>query len=715
MDSAFNSYNLEQNNKRYILTSSIQGDSIKITCKNELEPQNLYIRNFTLESLKKLDAIFDKIKTPLEAMDWIDKAVKIKKIRVVEDNTSFKIVFNITTKSISNQVEIPMPDEGKFSSNINTNIITGTGDNILQETVGVTKTIKGADFIREIGLDPSKVVRQTINEDTAQIIQSIENEKRKSLSQINFKLGNIYNDSIPLEGESFDINTLTKDNNAFIEDNYQVHEETKNIIPEITTESTTKNEETNFDLNQFSNIQNQYNIENIAQYTESLQETNAQGFSNQFNFEENQISTIPEVNLQYTEVNQLNNIFDSNQVPLPETTDTIQTSFDSKQFLTTTNDNIEQINPITIPEINSETTPLIANIENIDQGLNQPNYEEFQNTYTETQLDTQNLINTEFNITETQNIQDYGIEQIEPNINFMSKEIKENEADSLKSQIEELHILNSKVDELIGLKSQFEEINNLKAQINKINLRSCQNEELNYRHDNEKEILIKKSQELENLIEQYKQEIENIKENKIAIEENSEMEQNQHLIHEKIIPYSVKGEIIHNKEELELITKQINKINKKVILNLLYKATVDSDKAEIFHQKCDGAQSSLVLVETDKGKRFGGFTTSSWSGDCLDKKDEDSFVFSLDKLKVYKNIPGEDAIGCYPKFGPIFLGCQIRIYDNAFTKGGTTFEKGLNFETEEDYELTGGDREFVVKEIEVYEVIVESSMRFPLP
>ena len=95
----------------------------------------------------------------------------------------------------------------------------------------------------------------------------------------------------------------------------------------------------------------------------------------------------------------------------------------------------------------------------------------------------------------------------------------------------------------------------------------------------------------------------------------------------------------------------------------------------------DEAQSSLVLVETDKGKRFGGFTTCSWEGECIDKKDENAFVFSLDKMMIYENIPGEDAIGCYPKFGPIFLGCQIRIYDNAFSKGGTTFTKCCTWAT----------------------------------
>ena len=169
----------------------------------------------------------------------------------------------------------------------------------------------------------------------------------------------------------------------------------------------------------------------------------------------------------------------------------------------------------------------------------------------------------------------------------------------------------------------------------------------------------------------------------------------------------VKGDIIHDMKELEMLTKKINKENKKIIINLLYKASADSDKASVFHEKCDKAKNSIVLVETTDGMRFGGYTTCSWSGNCVDKNDPEAFIFSFDKMKTYDNIPGDEAIGCYPKFGPIFLGCQIKIFDNAFTKGGTTFEKELNFNTEEDYELTGGKRTFKVKDIEVYEVIIE--------
>ena len=709
MESNVNSYKLVQNDKQYILTLSIEGNSIKISCKNELEPSNEYIRTLTIENLKKLDSIFDIIKTPLDAIKWIDKALKVQKVQIIDDYSSFKIVFHITTNGITHQVGIPMGKKGSDS----TNIFTGTEGNVIQETKIVTKTITEADFNREIGLDPSLIVKQTLNENADQIIKSIEEERRKSLSQINYNLANIYNAGITSSQGSLDINngTINENKNTFQETSYQIKEETKNIIPEVTTETNNNYE---FDLNQITSVENQ---NNIAQYTESAPELNmqfntgdnnyiTQDISNQFNFEDNKISTTPDIiNSQFNETNQITNTLYSNQVPLTSEAENIQTTFESKPYITPADDNIGQIDQIINTETKTETVPLNINIENTEPGFTQENYGEIQTT----DLNTQNIINTntEINTTETQNIINYETQQTGGDTNFQTQENKENEVDSLKNKLDELQILNSKVDELIGLKSQFEEINNLIAQINQINLNKPQNEQQSNNQDNQMEFIKTKIQETEKLIEQYKMEIMNLKENKTSIKESSESEQNQHLFHQRIQQYSVKGEIIHNREELELITKMMNKINKKVIINLLYKATADSDKAQAFHEKCDKAQSSLVLIETDKGKRFGGFTTSSWSGDCIDKKDEDAFIFSLDKMKVYRNIPGEDAIGCYPNFGPIFLGCQIRIYDNAFTKGGTTFEKGSNYETEEDYELTGGDREFNVKEIEVYEVIVE--------
>jgi len=168
-----------------------------------------------------------------------------------------------------------------------------------------------------------------------------------------------------------------------------------------------------------------------------------------------------------------------------------------------------------------------------------------------------------------------------------------------------------------------------------------------------------------------------------------------------------RGTIIRDKNELEMIVSKINKYNKSIKIDLIYKATVDSDRAAAFHYNCDNAKNTIVLIESNKGRRFGGYTSESWEGDCVEKKDLNAFVFSLDKMETYNVIPGKEAIGCYPEFGPVFLGCQIRIYDNAFSNGGSTFERGVSYLTKEDFELSGGEKTFGVKEIEVYEVRFE--------
>ena len=273
------------------------------------------------------------------------------------------------------------------------------------------------------------------------------------------------------------------------------------------------------------------------------------------------------------------------------------------------------------------------------------------------------------------------------NIDF-SKQITnfQNENEILKTENSDLKTENEALKENIeAMRQKIEQIQRENIENNENSQLQIQNSELK-KKNSENELLKKQILELQ-------QQIEILQKNN----SNSEDEKSNN---------DVKGDIIHNMEELELITKKINKNDNQIIINLLYKASADGDKASIFHRKCDGAKNSIVLVETKKGKRFGGYTTCSWSGECVDKNDSDAFIFSFDTMKTYDNIPGDEAIGCYPKFGPIFLGCQIKIFDEAFSKGGTTFEKDLNFATTEDYELTGGDRVFEVKDIEVYEVII---------
>ena len=163
-------------------------------------------------------------------------------------------------------------------------------------------------------------------------------------------------------------------------------------------------------------------------------------------------------------------------------------------------------------------------------------------------------------------------------------------------------------------------------------------------------------------------------------------------------------DIIKEQEEIELVVNKISEKYPGSTYRLLYKGSRDGDGANDFHSKCDEAEKTLIIVEDNYGNRFGGFTTQDWGGQYLQKKDDEAFIFSIDKKKVYDVIPNQNAIGCYPNFGPVFFGCQIRIYDNFLTKGGTTYKKGLNYYTTEDFELTNGNQNFGVRDIEVYEV-----------
>ena len=163
--------------------------------------------------------------------------------------------------------------------------------------------------------------------------------------------------------------------------------------------------------------------------------------------------------------------------------------------------------------------------------------------------------------------------------------------------------------------------------------------------------------------------------------------------------------IVHTYSEIdEVVSKIQDTIAGGAKFNLLYRASRDGDQASTFHQLCDNYKMTLVLVETNKGVRFGGFTTKSWGGYSKKKFDKYAFVFNIDNKAIFEIKENEPAIGCYSRFGPAFLGCQIRIYDNCFTQGGTTCHKGLNYYTINDYELNNGEQHFIVKEIEIYSI-----------
>ena len=420
---------------------------------------------------------------------------------------------------------------------------------------------------------------------------------------------------------------------------------------------------------------------NYDQNINALSNIEIPGINTTMNSNINQIASAPVITSSYPQADssinyqmkQLENDNNTIRAEQEKISKELKRVLDQAEKFKQENEMLKQENSL----LNKENTSLKNENENLRNELNQykEEYDKIKKEFTSLQNDTVNIQEQNKELLKIKETYENQIQIAQNNLEQLTKDNETlNQNFTLLSKQNESLITENNSLKNTQQKSAYsdEEIKNLMEELSSYRLKAQENE-----------LLKKQLEELQYQIQvlQERQEEDDVKE--------------------------VKGDIIHDMNELEMITKKINKENKRIIINLLYKASADSDSAAVFHEKCDGANNTIVLVETTDGKRFGGYTTKSWKGNCIEKADTDAFIFSFDKMKTYDNIPGDDAIGCYPKFGPIFLGCQIKIFDNAFTKGGTTFEKELNFNTEEDYELTGGNRTFGVKDIEVYEVIIE--------
>ena len=727
MESQTNEYQLRQGDKIYVFSTSIIQNAVRMSCKNA-EGKN-FTRDFSVLDINSIDPIFSEVQNEDEAIQLIDKSLGAHKVGVKEDIGLIRIIFYISNKGgIARQFEIDLDESGNSTSqnylNNDNNLQAGTNDTYAGlSSESFPQTYDTANFTnsdfnsygQQSYLNPPNITpvydnavsdsNFNTNDYLSQYQTSGGVETYNTNDNFGTFLGQDNNQYLQSDFGTTDtsnfggLNTYLPSNNY----NYNTYEYTSNQY--VTTTNGNNDFSSGFD----NTYQTSGTTFDIKQYSEPLE-----------SYTQNSYQT-------YETTNYSKNINDSLPTITPVddlgTNDLVSPKSGSNNLINTTKET---------RTYKSETSPIIN--QKITQTTREyksttiPKRESIQPLLNKNEIELQKL---KMQLAETEVIKNQ-LSELEP----IKREIEQLQA--LKRQLSEINNLRAKVAQLNTVKSQIGELNSLRQQVSQMNILKKELEELDdirvKAEDTEE--LKKRILDLEKSKLEYEQEIRELREaqklstlaaqkateaaekkifekrileKKVAesreVEGRKGLESRQITFEDTAEQICVKGEIIHDMKELEMIARKINKTNKKLSLNLLYKATADSDKAEAFHEKCDEARSTLVLIETDKGKRFGGFTTCSWRGDCIDKKDEDAFIFSLDKLKTYDNIHGEDAIGCYPKFGPIFLGCQIRIYDNAFTKPGTTFQKGLNFNTEEDYELTDGDRTFNIKEIEVYEVI----------
>ena len=171
---------------------------------------------------------------------------------------------------------------------------------------------------------------------------------------------------------------------------------------------------------------------------------------------------------------------------------------------------------------------------------------------------------------------------------------------------------------------------------------------------------------------------------------------------------------IIKENEFSFIKMEIEKRMKNQIKSIkkLYRATIDGGEPKNFHLKCDNIPNTLTLIESERKRRFGGFTSLCWESSEIDnaKYDEKAFLFNLDKKEIYPVKSFKDAIRCKKEWGPCFgRGKDIGIEGNPIkSKELRAFQASYNYNgnqncISEDSNYNG----IYAKDYEVFQIIFE--------
>ena len=178
------------------------------------------------------------------------------------------------------------------------------------------------------------------------------------------------------------------------------------------------------------------------------------------------------------------------------------------------------------------------------------------------------------------------------------------------------------------------------------------------------------------------------------------------------ILYPYHSDIIKNLDDYEFIRDALGKISLKMVFNSDYHGdyAIDVHSRSNFHH-------TLVLIETESGNRFGGYTSDNFTPGTfgltstsieVTKKDNSAFLFNLDLKKIY-NVKKEyrnSALDSDDFFTLCFGDGDLLLRDQFLTKGGlSNFPNYYGDENTKEYELTNGEEEFDVKYFEIYNVL----------
>ena len=175
--------------------------------------------------------------------------------------------------------------------------------------------------------------------------------------------------------------------------------------------------------------------------------------------------------------------------------------------------------------------------------------------------------------------------------------------------------------------------------------------------------------------------------------------------------YPYHSDIIKTVDEFEFLRDTLGKVELRMILN----SNIHGDYATDFHEKAN-YHHLIILIETLEGNRFGGYTSDNFiplsvgltsTSVDVQKYDDAAFLFNLDTKKIYEiNKDKVDfALNCDEYYTLSFGENDLKIWDTFLTKGGVSNFPEFYGKGSQPLELTGGEKNFKVNSIEVFQVL----------
>jgi hypothetical protein len=170
---------------------------------------------------------------------------------------------------------------------------------------------------------------------------------------------------------------------------------------------------------------------------------------------------------------------------------------------------------------------------------------------------------------------------------------------------------------------------------------------------------------------------------------------------------------IINIDDFKKINKWIGKNNKYI---LKYSAKKDGCNTDIFHQKCDNIEGSIIICKVDQGDIIGGYISTKIQKKDGFSDDDKAFVFNLSKNIVKRNkkntknaIKNFNNSSYFIRFGS---SCDILTLSGNCLNNSESHSKyyscnGANFDCDE-YDIFNnetGDKYFKVENFEVFQVL----------